>query len=113
MDSAAGRGGAVTEQTDIDKAVRELAQDILATRSSALSASDLRATMEVKRWFTDGRENCELSMGFWRGNKFIDGLEDHIVREGILVNSLDEFRKWVEEEVDTILTQNLERPATA
>jgi hypothetical protein len=113
MDSVPGCGGAVTEQADIEKAIRELAHDVLATRSSALSASGLRATMEVKRWFTDSRENCELSMRFWKGNKFIDGLEDHIVREGILVNSLDEFRKWVEEEVDTILEQNPEGSATA
>ena len=97
---------------DIDKAVRELADDVLATRSSALSASGLRATMEVKRWFTAGRENCELRMGFWRENKFIDGLEDHIVREGTQVNSLDEFRRWVEEEVDTILDENPEGSAT-
>ncbi len=103
----------MTERADIDKAVRELAHDVLATRSSALSASGLRATMEVKRWFTDGHENCELNMGFWRGDKFIDGLEDHIVREGILVNSLDEFAKWVEEEMDTILEQNPEGSATA
>jgi hypothetical protein len=96
----------VIHQVEIDKAVRELAEDVLATRSSALAASGLRATMEVKQWFTDGRENCELRMGFWRENKFIDGLEDHIVRNGILVNSLDEFRKWVEDEVDTILKQN-------
>jgi hypothetical protein len=103
----------MTEQADIDKTIRELAQDILATRSSALSASGLRATIDVKRWFTESRENCELRMGFWRGTKFIDGLEDHIVREGILVNSLDEFRKWVEGEVDTILGQNPEGSATA
>src|SRR5580693_5933375 len=113
MDSVPGCGGVVTEQVEIDKAVRELAHDVLAARSSALSASGLRATMKVKRWFTDDRENCELSMGFWRENKFIDGLEDHIVREGILVNSLDGFRKWVEEEVDTILDQNPEGSATA
>jgi hypothetical protein len=103
----------VTEHADIDEVVREMAHDVLAARSSALSTSGLRATMEVKRWFTDDRENCELSMGFWRENKLIDGLEDHIVREGILVNPFDEFRKWVEEEVDTILKQNPERPATA
>lgn len=54
----------MTEQMDIDKAIRELADDVLATRSSALSASGLRATMEV------------------------------------------------EEEVDAILGQNPERPAT-
>jgi hypothetical protein len=95
----------VSGQADIDKAVREMADDVLATRSSALSASGLRATMEVKRWFTGGRENCELRMGFWREDKFIDGLEDHIVREGTLVSSLDNFRKWVEEEVDAILEQ--------
>jgi hypothetical protein len=106
MDSVPGCGDTVSEQVEIDKAVRELADDVLATRISALSASGLRATVEVKRWFTDGRENCELRMGFWRENKFIDGLEDHIVRNGILVNSLDEFRKWVEDEVDTILEQN-------
>ncbi len=99
----------MTEQVEIDKAVREMADGVLGARSSALSASGLRATMEVKRWFTDGRENCELRMGFWRENKFIDGLEDHIVRKGILVNSLDEFRKWVEGEVDTILEQNTKR----
>jgi hypothetical protein len=108
-----GCGDTVTEHADIDKAVREMAHDVLAVRSSALSASGLRATMEVKRWFTDGRENCELSMGFWRETEFIDGLEDHIVREGMLVNSLNEFRKWVEVEVDTILKQNPEGSATA
>ncbi len=113
MDSVPGCRGAVTEQADIDEVVRELAQDVLATRSSALSASGFRTTIEVKRWFTDSRENCELRVGFWKGTKFIDGLEDHIVREGILVNSMDEFRKWVEGEVDTILEQNPEGSATA
>jgi hypothetical protein len=77
----------VTEQADNDESVREMAQDVLGTRSSALSASALRATMEVRRWFADGREK------FWKENKFIDGLEDHIVREGILLNS----PRWVQE----------------
>ncbi len=45
-------------------------------------------------------------MSFWRGDKFVDGLEDHIVRDGVSVSSLDEFRQWVEKEVDTILEQN-------
>lgn len=96
----------MTERPDIDKAVRELAHGVLAARSAALSAPGLRATVEVKRWFTDGRENCELRMSFWRGDKFVDGLEDHIVRDGVAVSSLDEFRQWVEKEVDTILEQN-------
>jgi hypothetical protein len=106
-------GFAVTEQPGIDKAVRELVHGVLAARSAALSASGFRTTVEVKRWFTDGRDNCELRMSFWRGNKFIDGLEDHIVRDGVSVNSLDEFRQWVEQEVDTILEQDPKGSATA
>ncbi len=100
----------MNEQPDIDKAVREMVTHVLASRSSALSESGLRATVEVKHWLTEGRVNCGLRMGFWREHKFIDGLEALIVRDGNSVNSLKEFTQWVEEKWTIILERNREAP---
>jgi hypothetical protein len=59
--------------------------------------------VEVKRWTTD---DSELRVAFWRGNAFVDVVEDFIVQDGTPVASVTEFRQWLEHSIDTIIEEN-------
>lgn len=102
----------MTGPSKLVDAVRGLVDRALSERSSALSARGLRATVEVKRWSTEDRENSEIRVAFWRRNSFVDFFEGFIVREGRPLASLSEFKQWLEREMDTILDEATEGPPT-
>lgn len=96
----------MTERPNLDEAVRDLANAVLGERQPALSAVGLRATVEVKAWSEESRENSELRVAFWRENAFIDVVEDFIIRDGKPAASLDEFKLWLEQGFDDIVEEN-------
>jgi hypothetical protein len=91
-----------------DEAVRELADAVVAEHTRALADAGLRTTVEVRRWAENDAANSELRVAFWRGNAFIDVLEDFIVRDGRPVASLDELRDWLNAGVEAILQETSE-----
>jgi hypothetical protein len=98
----------MNEQSHLDEAVRELAHTVLGERQSALSAAGLRATVEVSAWSKDDRSNSELRVTFWREDAFVDVVEDFIIKEGKPAASLGDFKRWLEQQVDTIVKENTE-----
>lgn len=99
----------MTQQSQLDDAVRGLAEAVLGERRSALSAAGLRATVEVTKWSNGDRGNSELRVAFWREDAFIDVVEDFITQDGSPAASLDEFKHWLEQGVDAIVEENRER----
>lgn len=95
----------MSETAQMDQAVRELAHEALAEHSQALGTAGLRATLEVQRWGDPEAANSEIRLAFWRGDAFVDVLEDFIVREGRPAASLDEFKQWLDDGIRTILIE--------
>jgi hypothetical protein len=96
----------MSERLNLDQEVREMAVALLEQRRSALTNSGLRATVELKQWSNEGRDSSEIRIAFWRGNNFVDVIEDFIVEDGRPAASTDEFRLWLEQSVDGVVEEN-------
>jgi uncharacterized protein YheU (UPF0270 family) len=47
----------------------------------------------------------ELCIELWHENELADFFEDFVVREGRRVATLDELRRWLEQNVDDVLRE--------
>lgn len=92
-------------EISFDDAVRQTAEAVLAARTPALQSAGLHTTVELKRWSQQGGKNSELRIVFWQEDKLVDVVEDFVVQDGQPVASLSDFEGWLEQSVDTVLTE--------
>ena len=90
----------------INAGARDIAQEALVERRAALVDRGLRWTVDIRRWFKDGRESSEICIQFYRDDSLVDFLEDFIVQDGEPVASTDELKQWLEQSIDAVLEEN-------
>lgn len=88
-----------------DEMVREMAFAALTRQASAIAAAGLRATVDVPRWSSPAGANVEVRISFWRGDAFIDVAEDLVMTAG-QATAPDDLRKWLDEMVVAIVSEN-------
>lgn len=99
----------MNERLNLGQEVRDMAVALLEQRRSVLDDLGLRATVELKQWSNEGQDNSEIRIAFWRGNNFVDVIEDFVVEDGQPAASTDEFSLWLEQSVDGVVEENRER----